>query len=68
MAKFDSRFQRNRLSSLGEMTSDEDMFPIPANCFDDELDLPTRFHEHVATKPSWVTIPEGVKQFEGNPG
>ena len=54
-------------TSLGELTSEEEMFPIPANCFDDDLGLPIRFHEHVATKPSWVTIPDDVKKFEGNP-
>ncbi len=55
-------------TSLGELTTDSEMFPISANCFDDELELPVHFHEHVGTKPSWVTIPDGVKQFEGDPG
>jgi hypothetical protein len=54
-------------TSLGELTSEEAKFPIPANCFDEDLGLEIRFHEHVATKPSWVRIPEGVKQFEGDP-
>jgi hypothetical protein len=55
-------------TSLGELTSEEEMFPVPANCFDDELGLPIRFHEHVATKPSWVTIPDRETKFEGDPG
>lgn len=55
-------------TSLGEMTSNESMFPIPANCFDDEFDMPIRFHEHVATKRRWVEIPDGVKQLPGDPG
>lgn len=54
-------------TSMGEMTSDEAMYPIPLDCFDDDLGLELRFHEHVATKPSWAVIPEGVKQFEGDP-
>jgi hypothetical protein len=54
-------------TSLGELSSDDDKFPIPLNCFDEDLDLEIRFHEHVATKPSWETIPEGAKQFEGDP-
>jgi len=55
-------------TSLGEISSDGEMIPIPANCFDDALDLPMRFVEHAATKPPWATIPEGVKVFEGDPG
>ena len=49
------------------MISDEKMFPVPVNCFDGELGVEIRFHEHVATKPDWYVIPEGVKQFEGDP-
>ncbi len=54
-------------TSLGEMTSDGKMFPIPVDCFDEDLGIEIRFHEHVATRPSWYVIPEGVKQFEGDP-
>jgi hypothetical protein len=53
---------------LGEILSEGEMFPVSANCFDDDLEMEIRFHEHVATRPSWFVIPEGVKQFEGNPG
>ena len=55
-------------TSLGEISSTGEMVPIPANCFDDALDLPLRFVEHAATKPPWAVIPEGVKVFDGNPG
>lgn len=55
-------------SSLGEITSAEKSFPIPVNCFDGDVEVVIRFHEHVATKPSWTVIPEGVKQFQGDPG
>ena len=54
-------------TSLGEITSNGDLIPIPAICFDDPLTLPLRFIEHAATKPSWATIPDGVKVFEGDP-
>jgi hypothetical protein len=55
-------------TSLGEITSNGDLIPIPANSFDDPLELPIRFVEHAATKPPWATLPEGVKVFEGDPG
>jgi hypothetical protein len=55
-------------TSLGEMLAEGKMFPIPVDCFDDDLGMEIRFHEHVATKPSWYVIPDGVKQFEGDPG
>lgn len=54
-------------TSLGEIVSEEKMFPVPVNCFDEDLGVEIRFHEHVATKPSWYVIPEGSKQFQGDP-
>jgi len=54
-------------TSLGEMLADVEMFPIPVDCFDDDLGMEIRFHEHVASKPAWFVIPDGVKQFEGDP-
>lgn len=54
-------------TSLGEITATEGMFPVSLNCFDQDLDVEIGFHEHVATKPSWCSIPDGAKQFEGNP-
>ncbi len=54
-------------TSLGEIGSGEAMFPVPLHCFDDETGARIRFHEHVATKPSWESIPEGVPQFPGDP-
>lgn len=55
-------------TALGELLSGEKMFPIPVNCFDEDLGLPIRFHEHVAAKPSWTVIPQGSKTFDGDPG
>lgn len=54
-------------TSLGEMVSDEKMFPVPVNCFDEDIGMEIRFHEHVATRPSWCVIPEDSKQFAGDP-
>ena len=54
-------------TSLGEILSEEKMFPVPVNCFDQDLGVEIRFHEHVATKPAWYVIPEGSKQFDGDP-
>ena len=54
-------------TSLGEITSSSDSFPIAANCFDDELRITNRFHEFVKEKPSWYNICDEAKQFEGHP-
>lgn len=54
-------------TSLGEMLSEGAMFPIPADCFDEDLGMEIRFHEHVASKPAWIEIPAGCKQFENDP-
>jgi len=54
-------------TSLGEMMSPGSLIPIPLNCFDDDLEIPLTFHEHVAAKPHWEFIPPGPKQFDGDP-
>ena len=54
-------------TNLGEIFSGEAMFPISANCLDQDPGMELRFHEHVASKPSWSAIPEGSRQFEGDP-
>lgn len=66
--KYNREFCKRCGTSLGEISSTGDFVPIPANCFDDPLDLPLRFVEHAATKPAWAVIPPGVKVFEGDPG
>ena len=65
--KYDRCFCGRCGTSLGEILSDEAMFPVAVNCFDDDLGVEIRFHEHVASKPSWAFIPEGSKQFAGDP-
>lgn len=54
-------------TSLGEIGSFCDSFPVPANCFDDPLNLKVRFHEFVREKPEWSVICDDAKQFEGHP-
>lgn len=54
-------------TSLGEILSDEDSFPIAANALDGDLGLKNQFHEFVAEKPDWYEICDSAKQFEGHP-
>ncbi|MXO73802.1 GFA family protein [Altererythrobacter aerius] len=54
-------------TALGEISGDGDSFPIPANCFDDPLDLAVKFHEFVAEKPGWLPICDDARQFAGHP-
>lgn len=58
-------------TSLGEIgeaiEGDGGSFPVPANCFDDPLDLNVRFHEFVAEKPAWLAICDDAKQFAHHP-
>lgn len=65
--KYARSFCRRCGTSLGEMLAEAETFPIPVDCFDDDLGMEIRFHEHVATRPAWFVIPDGVKQFEGDP-
>ncbi len=54
-------------SSLGEILSEEDSFPIAANALDDDLSIGNQFHEFVSEKPSWYEICDDAKQFDGHP-
>jgi hypothetical protein len=54
-------------SSLGEILSEEDSFPISANLLDDEVGLTNQFHEFVSEKPNWLVIGDAAKQFEEHP-
>lgn len=54
-------------TSLGEVTSTEESFPVAANCFDDELEIENTFHEFVKEKPSWYGITDEAKQFMEHP-
>lgn len=55
-------------TSLGEILSDEDSFPIAANAFDAGLTLKTQFHEFVSEKPDWYEICDDAPQNTGHPG
>ena len=54
-------------TSLGEILSEADSFPIAVNVLDSELSLRPRFHEFVAEKPSWYEICDDAKQFDRHP-
>lgn len=51
-------------TSLGEILSAEDSFPIAANAIDSELEVRNSFHEFVDDKPSWYEICDKTKQPE----
>ena len=54
-------------SSLGEILSDDEKFPLSANSLDSDPNIKVWFHEHVASKPSWQLVHEKAKLFEGDP-
>ncbi|WP_366142033.1 GFA family protein [uncultured Roseobacter sp.] len=54
-------------TSLGEILSEDESFPIAANAIDSALEVRNQFHEFVREKPSWYEICDGAKQFEGLP-
>jgi hypothetical protein len=54
-------------STLGEILSTEEQFPIAANSLDSDPELKVLFHEHTASRPTWQLLHDGAKLFEGNP-
>lgn len=54
-------------TSLGEILSEENSFPIAANALDTPLAVKNKFHEFVAEKPSWYEICDAAQQFPGHP-
>lgn len=60
-------FCRDCGTSLGELGSEEDSFPIAAHCLDDDPGVRNRFHEFVADKPAWYDICDEAKQFAAHP-
>jgi hypothetical protein len=65
--KYSRCFCKKCGSSLGEILSNENSFPIPANIFDDDLPLKPSFHEFIDEKPSWYDICDNAKQFSKHP-
>jgi hypothetical protein len=54
-------------TSLGEILSAEDSFPIAANALDGEIALRNQSHEFVGEKPSWYNIGDDAPQNDGHP-
>ncbi len=54
-------------TSLGEILSTEESFPIAANTLDSDLGLVNQSHEFVGEKPSWYEICDDAPQNEGHP-
>ena len=54
-------------SSLGEVLSNDETFPVAANSLDADPNIEVVFHEYVASKPSWQLVHSKAKLFEGDP-
>ena len=65
--KYNRCFCKKCGTSLGEILSEENSFPIAANTLDDDIDLKNAFHEFVSEKPGWFVIGDDAKQFDGHP-
>lgn len=65
--KYERCFCRICGTSLGEILSDMDSFPIAANALDSDVEVRNSLHEFVDEKPSWYEICDGAKQSTGHP-
>ncbi|OED47955.1 GFA family protein [Leisingera sp. S232] len=65
--KYGRCFCRTCGSSLGEILSEEESFPIAANALNGGLEVRNSFHEFVGEKPDWYEICDGAKQSDGHP-
>lgn len=54
-------------TALGGIGSDEEAFPIPVNCLDDDPILRNQFHVFVSSKPNWYEIADTSPQYLQNP-
>lgn len=54
-------------TSLGEILSTEESFPVAANTLDSDLGLLNQSHEFVGEKPSWYEICDDAPQNVGHP-
>lgn len=52
---------------LGEPEPDAKAFPVSAQALDDDPGVRPAFHEHVASKPAWYEITDGLPQHAGDP-
>ena len=65
--KYGRCFCRHCGTSLGEILSEAESFPISAHALDDDAGLEVAFHEFTAEKPSWHVIGDAARQFPGHP-
>jgi hypothetical protein len=65
--KYERSFCKICGTSLGEILSDMDSFPIAANTIDTELAVENSLHEFVDEKPGWYEICDDGKQSKGHP-
>ncbi len=65
--KYGRCFCKDCGTSLGEILSDEDSFPIAANALDTTLTSKVQFHEFVSEKPDWYEICDDAPQSDGHP-
>jgi hypothetical protein len=65
--KYERNFCKNCGTSLGEILSNFDSFPISAHAIDGELELKNQMHEFVSEKPSWYEICDDAPQKSGHP-
>ncbi|RED52244.1 GFA family protein [Aestuariispira insulae] len=65
--KYGRCFCKSCGTSLGEILSDEETFPIAAHAIDTPMVIRNQFHEHVADKPDWYEIADQAGQSEGDP-
>ncbi|MBJ9740302.1 GFA family protein [Acinetobacter oleivorans] len=54
-------------TALGEIGSENESFPVPVNCLDDDPGLRNQFHVFVSSKPVWYEIADSAPQYEENP-
>lgn len=65
--KYERCFCRICGTSLGEILSESESFPIAANTLDSALDVKNSLHEFVDEKPAWYEICDDAKQSDGHP-
>lgn len=66
--KYGRCFCRDCGTSLGEILSEEESFPIAADALDGDPGIRNAFHEFVAEKPAWAAICDDAPQSDGHPG
>jgi len=65
--KYVRTFCRKCGTAMGELESQEDSFPVVANCLDDDPRVRNALHTFVADKPVWYEVWDDAAQFQGDP-